>query len=638
MSDIPNLEENISDGMTDSIENIEDSTASDPDDLSTSELWDEIGFHKPIAGFWFNIVYTLLSIVVSMTFAGYLMNFFYPFPESFGYKDIVFGYFALMFMVFDIGTGAVMGRFIPEVNIKDPQKMLHMVQYFIWYQMITGLIQTTIISVYALYFASEGSMGYTIWIMLIASTTQFPGFLGVFKNVLDALQHYDKTRTLSFATGVVLQNITQFGFVYLGRLYGESHPGVGAIMGIAIGAAIGLYIDDFFATMLSAYYFNKIMKQYGITPGHCFHVEFTWAEIKPILIFSLKVGLPGLITGPLGFLSLMLNIEYIPQYTTLMIMAYIGGSIADIMNWFGGAGIAALVAESYMNDKPKLTQYYIGQEVRFNTLIIGFFAPLIIVISFVMPVAWEELGMLNYVAGTFFVIPRLIRLCIQRFVNLPGSIMSGANKPEFGIIVGLINSVLALGLQYLYLAVWKIPQNYGIGATALIIELGAMPLTIFFSALSFIYINKKIIKIIIPWKQMIFGMILPALLTFLVMYLGKIFIFDTLYANYNFYAALIPSVIMLGSVLFIVYFPLTALLGAWDDTNLEEFRKAAIMSGPSKRLVMPLYNAIAKICARSKYHNRFALPMEGVEKAARELLLIKRTKRELLKQELDINK
>jgi hypothetical protein len=33
--------------------------------LTTSELWDEIGFHKPMAGFWFNITYTLIGIVLS---------------------------------------------------------------------------------------------------------------------------------------------------------------------------------------------------------------------------------------------------------------------------------------------------------------------------------------------------------------------------------------------------------------------------------------------------------------------------------------------------------------------------------------------------------------------------------------------
>jgi len=148
---------------------------------TTSEMWDQIGFHKPMAGFWTNLVFTLFGIVLSAILFGALINFFYPFPESIGIKDIAFGYFSLLFSLMDVGTGAVMGRFIPEVNIKNPEKMLHYVQYFIWYQMFTGLVQTTFVSLYALFVAPQTSMAYTAWIMLIASTVQYPGMLWAFR-------------------------------------------------------------------------------------------------------------------------------------------------------------------------------------------------------------------------------------------------------------------------------------------------------------------------------------------------------------------------------------------------------------------------------------------------------------------------
>lgn len=100
------------------------------------EMWDQIGYHKTQARFWYNIFFTLIGIVLSAILFGYLIGFFYPYPESLGWKDIAFGYFTLLFTIFDLGTGAVMGRFIPEVNIKDTAKLLHYIQYFIWYQLI----------------------------------------------------------------------------------------------------------------------------------------------------------------------------------------------------------------------------------------------------------------------------------------------------------------------------------------------------------------------------------------------------------------------------------------------------------------------------------------------------------------------
>lgn len=604
------------------------------DALSTSELWDQIGYHKPIAGFWYNIVLTLLGIALSAVLFGYLIGFFYPYPDSLGMRDIAFGYFSLLFTLFDIGTGAVMGRFIPEVNIKNPEKMMHYIQYFIWYQMITGLIQTTAVSIYALFYAPQGTMAYTIWIMLIASTTQYPGFLGCFRNVLDSLQQYDKTRFLGFITGTVMQTFTSYLFLYLGRIYGENNPIVGPILGIAIGAAIGGYVDDFFATVLGAYYFNKILKAYGITAMHCFRVEFTWEEIKPLLVYSLKTSLPVFITGPINYASFLITVSYVPQYTTLMFLSIVGGSIGDVMGWFGGAGITALVSESFMNDKKMLTQYYIGQEVRFNTFLICFFAPLILILIRVMPIAYVALNMAQYVIATIYIFPRLVRFCIERYFAIPGSVMYGANKPEFGIIMGIIHTILDFIVKYCYLVVFRLPLQLGLEGTIYLLEWGHLPLAITVHAILYTYVHKKIIKIKIPWGQIIIGFLLPAAITYGTIYFLVDLIFFPLNSQYGFFVALGPGVLSIVFCLFFVYMPLTALCGAWDPTNLDEFRKAALMSGPSKFIVMPLYRVCAKFCSISRLHGRFAMDVEKVVEHARELLIIKQKNREELKEKL----
>ena len=149
-----------------------------------SDLWEDIGFHKLLGWFWYRLVLMLISMVSSIVIAGYLLGFFYPFPESASYRDVSSGLFMVFFRLFDLGTHMVMDRFIAEARIKDPKKMLHYIQYFIWYQMTTGLIQTTCVSLYALYIAPRSALAYTVWLMLITSTTQYSGFLGVFRGVL----------------------------------------------------------------------------------------------------------------------------------------------------------------------------------------------------------------------------------------------------------------------------------------------------------------------------------------------------------------------------------------------------------------------------------------------------------------------
>ena len=143
--------------------------------MPIEELWEEIGFHKPMAGFWYNLILNLIEIGLGILMSGILLNIFYPFPESKGYRDATTGIFILLFRLFDLGTNMTMDRFIAESRIKDPKKMLVYIQYFIWYQMITGIIQTTMVSMYALFIIPNTDLSYGVWLMLIAATTQYPG-------------------------------------------------------------------------------------------------------------------------------------------------------------------------------------------------------------------------------------------------------------------------------------------------------------------------------------------------------------------------------------------------------------------------------------------------------------------------------
>ncbi len=599
---------------------------------TTADLWDQIGFHKPMAGFWFNITYTIIAIVASAILMGYLMSMFYPYPESMGYRDIAYNLFGFLFLLFDIATGSVMSRFIPEVNIKDPEKLLHYIQYFIWYQMMSGLVQTTLVSVYAIVFVPQSTLAYVTWIMLICSTTQYPGFLGVFANVLDALQQHHKAQTSRFFAGTIVSRIMEIGFVVLGRMIGAANPAIGEIMGIAIGAAIGGYVAQFTAMLISAYFFTGIMKMYGIKLRDCFRREFTWQEVKPALIYAFKTSIPGIVGGALNYLNLLLWITYFPQYTSVIVFASIGGSIADTMDWFGVPAITPLVSESFMNGKTQLTQYYIGQLTRFNALLQGFFIPLIIILAMVMTQAWIAIGMVNYLPGIAFIIPRMIKLVLNKYNGIPGQVLYGADRPNIQVALGLVQSFTNSGLLFLYLVWLKLPILLGISGMAWVMELGWMPFDLAFSTLAYIYIHKKLVKVKFPVTQIGVGIAIPSGITLLAMLLVKYLIYDTLFNTGGFFVAVLPSVGMIAVLLLFMYFPLTGAMGGWDKTNLDEFKKVARMSGPSKFIVVPIYKIVKTICRRSKLHDRFSMPVEGVIKEAEELLVLKTTNRDAFKQ------
>ena len=72
------------------------------------------------------------------------------------------------------------------------------------------------------------------------------------------------------------------------------------------------------------------------------------------------------------------------------------------------------------------------------------------------------------------------------------------------------------------------------------------------------------------------------------------------------------------------FFPIDTLAGGWDDDSMREFRKAAIMSGPSKPLVYPMYKIIEFAARISPLHNKFKFDSQPALQEVQELLEIKR--------------
>ena len=63
---------------------------------------------------------------------------------------------------------------------KDKKKMIEYIQFYIWYQMTTGIILVSSLSVYILYMLQSGNLVYAKWLMLIQLTREYPAMLDIF--------------------------------------------------------------------------------------------------------------------------------------------------------------------------------------------------------------------------------------------------------------------------------------------------------------------------------------------------------------------------------------------------------------------------------------------------------------------------
>jgi len=76
----------------------------------------------------------------------------------------------------------------------------------------------------------------------------------------------------------------------------------------------------------------------------------------------------------------------------------------------------------------------------------------------------------------------------------------------------------------------------------------------------------------------------------------------------NQYGVLAGSLVMLFAVLFVfpgaLYAPFLAIFGGWDEFTLEEFRKCALISGPSKGITMWIYKSFKVFSRFSPWFNK----------------------------------
>lgn len=577
-------------------------------DLESSQariLWDKLGFHRPMGGFWYKLIFELLEILLSVVFAAWLFNLMYPFPESRGYASTFTDLFVLLFTIFDLGTASTIGRFVPEANIKDPKKMVHYIQWFIFYQSITGLMQITIIAIFALYILPGTALAYGIWFVLLISTTQYPGFLGVFKGTLQSLQQFHKAELLEFVQGEAFQRVTEIVFVLLGRYLGSLDPNIGEIMGIAIGAIVGKYLDDFIASAMAAYYLSKALKPYGVTLGQCFRPEFDKQLAKECFVFGVKTGAPGLLTATTKIFSLTLFLTLLPQYTTYVALSGLVGGISATIRRATNANFTPLLTEAYLNGKKKLVQYYNAHAFRFYAINQGFFLAIMIIVFSVLQDGkiFLAFGLNNYLLAIPFIIPQFIARVMKPYYDYPERILYATNRPTAIMIMKVVREGLIMFFLWFQMGVLRI-QDLGLPGIIFLLALGEIIAELIKAAILYMYIDKKILKFkFIKWQTFVVPPLVTTILILIFQGL-KFYIWDYL-VNVNLYLALVISLVVLFLLVIVLYFPLTVYLGGWDENSLRDFNLANRMAGPSRFIVLPIAKMVNAAAKKAQWHNKF---------------------------------
>jgi len=236
-------------------------------------------------------------------------------------------------------------------------------------------------------------------------------------------------------------------------------------------------------------------------------------------------------------------------------------------------------------------------------------------------------GLNRYLLTIPFLIPALMVRGFSPYNKYPDNILVAAHRPNQLLVLNVIFELLKILTWYLTIAVFKV-HELGLAGTVYVVTLTEFPIMVFRFIVKMLYIHKTIFKL----KFMAFqSLVAPIGSTSILLgvFIGlKNLLLDRLW-SWSFIGTLIIGVVIILVLVLCLYFPLTILLGGWDDNSIRDLKAAVKMSGPSKVLTKPMIWFIFKVLPYSKLHNKHKFDESEAVRQIRELIQLRDINREI---------
>ncbi|MBD3188897.1 hypothetical protein GF325_18870, partial [Candidatus Bathyarchaeota archaeon] len=363
-----------------------------PANSQTKESYETVGMHRLIGGFYYNFFLYIFAMIFFILMFTVILPLFMPYPEIEGYSRIVYGLLGFAFGFFDFGStrgttspenSAQLAdgllRFLGEHATTNPGRAFKYVQFFAWFQMFTGMIQITIISLIVLVWFPITNMAHLTWFVLGYLLIQFPGCTQIFDSIFKGFQRFNAYSIYTFLKDTVIRYAMMIAGVTLGRYWGAKNPQIGEIVGATIGYILSLYGIEICTFILGCIFYRIMLGgDAGWRVIDIFIPTFDREIAKQVLTFSGKLWVGTLLSQFWMLLENVLILTLISQYGVWMGLISFANQISSIVTMQGVMvrNSTATLAEAYMNDKQDLFKYYVLNLIRYNSFItIGLLIP-----------------------------------------------------------------------------------------------------------------------------------------------------------------------------------------------------------------------------------------------------------------------
>jgi O-antigen/teichoic acid export membrane protein len=547
--------------------------------------WEKIGLHKQIAGFFVSLITAILAagpqiVLILFIFPRFIM----PFPQAAGIYNITNDLFAALWLMLDVGTSIALVTFFSAHRVERPEKAVHYIQIFIFWQMISGICQFTAVSLFSLYyFPTIERYAYLSYHIFIHSAIQFPGFLSVMLLTLRALQRSDLEQISTLLVNFVFKLGVAYICVLIFRAVFKNSIQFGEIFGAIIGLNVGAWMGNFADFGFSYFLFKRA----GYDGSMMFRWDFNKEEVFEVIKFGIRIVLGNVWVPAVATLQTILLTLHVMDYSSEMAYYSLALQIGGVIGLVGMLcdSLQAPISEAYTFKKEHGREQYLARVFTsgfkwVNTINFFLTSALLvigwrIIIGFSGP-TWSR--------ASYYLILILIFQFLGPYSWIGDKFMLGCNMPNLAMIAWIVEQ----GTRALSLLIF-IPL-YGMSG----VMLAYIPALLTKNLLLLVFIRKKITAPKVYWWQVWATPLIAAVLNYLILESLARLIWD----GGIFTSISLFFIAVLGFLN--VYSFFMGVLGGWDENELNEMKLAIECSPKALSILLRMIHGSVRLGMKTK--------------------------------------
>lgn len=584
-----------------------DRAISNRKDFETNQAgtdWEEIGFHRPLGGFFFALFLGMVLFIPAIIYQNLLLPvYILPSAQALGIWGRVTQFFVLVWSFFDMGTSTAFVKFLSQYRVHDPRKSIQYGQVYVWWQALSGAVQVSGMVLLASLVLPQTAFAIYAWSVIIHTFIQIPGFYQVMRNALTGLQRFDFAQVLDMALAALFPMVAQPVFVMLMIAWGKAHPIFGASMGGIMGMGIAAYVSEAATFVLGLLLFRRL----GYNARLYFMAHFNWQVIKDSFRFGVFEMLGSAAYGVGQSLEILITqarlINYAEIWGNWMLAQNFVYAFSVINMLYGN--LMPAISEAISHGRRILSKYYVAMAYQWGGLTSAFLASVLIAVAdrFILGASGPE-----FVRAASYAVPLLIWGAVQYPSWVGDTVQRGANRPYLFAVLVASEQAIRIGLALVLLPY---------------LQINALIIAYFFGIMiknvaAFLMNN----RLCFPQKFYVWQSLVAPLLAGLAHYAllrwlgGIIWRGDELSSVLMFFVAILPS--------YPLYAFFYAVFGGWEDATLAEVHRAANLSSFMRPLAWVFWGASSLGARISPLHGRFRIDIRTEALAEAEALTAER--------------